>query len=145
MENNIKVLGIMCKLTGTDDYSYSDCIECKTCSYSVACRSKFDKEALDKAYEAWIDGQKLIEEGQAAIDYARTIFLQQLDTNELVKYQFKHLIINKIYVAPGVSYPKAKLLKTFTKEQLEPCAEYKEASYQLRINDLLKEKKKTNE
>ena len=46
----LKYPGIMCKLYWYDDYHYSDCIECKTCGYSVACRSKFDEEALDKAY-----------------------------------------------------------------------------------------------
>lgn len=137
----IKVLGISCKLTGTDDYSYSDCTECKLCSYSKVCQSKFDEDKLREAYEAWIEGQKLIEEGQAAVDFARKIFEQQADNNELTKYQYNHLTINKVFLAPSVTYPKAKLLKVFTKDQLEPCAEYKDGSWQLRVVDTLKEKK----
>ena len=138
---DVKVLGISCRLTGTDDYSFSDCEECKTCSYSKACQAKFDTIALEKAYEAWIDGQKMLQEANEAIDYARAIFSQQMNTNDISKYQYKHLTISNIYIAPSVSYPKAKLLKVFTKEQLEPAAESREGGWQLRVNDNLKEKK----
>lgn len=136
-----KVLGISCRLTGTDDYHYSDCEECKSCSYSKMCQAKFDEDALDIAYESLLEGEKLIEEGQAAINYARTIFKQQMDVNDLTKYQHKHLVISNIYIKESVTYPKAKLLKTFTLEQLAPASETKPAYWQVRINDLLKQKK----
>jgi hypothetical protein len=47
----IKVYGISCKLTGTDDYQYSDCDECKSCSYRKMCQAKFDEAELEQARE----------------------------------------------------------------------------------------------
>jgi hypothetical protein len=84
----------------------------------------------------------MIEEGQMLVDMARATFEKQAIQNDVLKYQVTSLMISKVYFAPSVAYPKAKLLKQFTVEQLEPCAEHKEASWQLRVNDLLKVKEK---
>jgi hypothetical protein len=140
----IKVYGIICRLTGTSDYQYSNCEECKTCSYSKMCQAKFNEEELTLAKEQWLDGQRMINEGEMLVDMARKTFEDQAIKNDVLKYQVTSLMISRVYIAPYTTYPKAKLLKQFTIEQLEPCAEKKEAVWQLRVNDLLKEKKKND-
>ena len=95
---------------------------------------------LTQAKEQWLDGQKMIEEGQMLVDMARKTFEAQALQNDVLKYQVTTLMISRVYIAPYVTYSKAKLLKEFTVEELEPCAEKKEATWQLRVNDLLKKK-----
>lgn len=142
----IKVIGISCRITGTDDYHYSkDYPQCKDCSYSKMCQSQFNEEELTIAQGNLEEGQKMIEEGQMLVDMARKVFEKAAIENDLAKYQFNHYMINRLLIPPITSYPKAKLLKHFTLDQLEPCKEIREAAYQLRINDLLKVKEKSND
>jgi hypothetical protein len=138
----IKVLGISCLLTGTDDYHYTDCPTCNSCNWKETCQSKFDEDELSKAYEAWVEGQKLMQEAETVIEYARQIFSKQMNINKLTGYQVNNLKLNNVYYGASVTYPKAKLLKVFSPEQLEPCAEHKEARWVLTVVDLLKERKK---
>lgn len=145
-QTTIKVLDIHCQITGTDDYSYSkDYPQCQQCSYSKSCQAKFDESMLEEAYQIYMEAIKTLEEAQNAVDFARARFQQEATDNDILKYQYKHLVVSRVYYAPSVTYPKKNLLKVFTKEQLEPAAEHKDGSWQTRITDLLKEKKKRDE
>lgn len=142
METVIKVLGIQCQLTGTDDYgTYDpDLPQCFGCTYKKMCSAKFDAEELERAREIWLDGQKMMAEAQMLIDTAKRIFEQQAEHNKIVHYQYGQIVFNRVYIKEQITYPKAKLEKTFTPEQLASCAETRPASWQTRITDLLKEK-----
>ena len=121
-------------------------IECRRCEYKKLCIAEPEeltpaKEAeLDKAAEDWRQGKMLVEDGQELIDVAKATFEQHTRATNQVKWQYSGLAIQLVHYKESLTYPKAKLLKCFTEEQLQPASELKEAFDQLRITDIEAEK-----
>lgn len=117
-------------------------IECRRCEYKRLCIPEPEElesvtvELLSKATEEYRKGKELQEAGNILVDAARQVFEQHTRATNQVKWQFNRLAIQLVQYKESKMYPKAKLLKTFTEEQLEPASEVKEAYDQLRITDM---------
>jgi hypothetical protein len=145
LTHTFKVPDVHCSITGTDDYGDGTYEICKQCTYRVACQAKHDDLELAEAKELYYESLKYASEAEILKKQANELFAKVIKDNSLIKYQFDNLMIQDVYVKESKTYPKAKLLKAFTLEQLEPAAEIKEAYHYLRIDDLLKEKKKKDD
>ncbi len=120
-------------------------LECKRCEYKQLCIPEAPvitpatQLELVSMANLWRKGKALVDEGQAMIDEAKLSFDNYCRATGNLKWTLNDLAINLVHYNEQVSYPKAKLLKAFTIEQLAPVAETKEAFDQLRVNDLTKE------
>ncbi len=119
-------------------------IQCRRCSYKYLCISEHvpslvTLSELDRVVELWRRGKSLESEGQELIEEAKTIFKSHAEALPPHRFIHEQLAVTLVHYKESVIYPKANLLKTFTEEQLQPCAETKEAHDQLRITDLAKE------
>jgi len=117
-------------------------IECKRCAFKALCIP--DKQALTLADEALLlqaakdyrKGVKAVEEGEELIASAKTIFGNQSIVAKLDKWRFDDLIIQLIKYKDTITYPKEKLLKVFSIEQLSPASEIRPGYNQVRITDM---------
>ena len=120
-------------------------IECRRCEFSEHCvpepkeLTPFEKADLESAAQKWRKGQDLIEKGKYIVYAAREVFRQQSLVTQIPKWQVEGLAIQLVHVKETITYPKTKLLNTFTSEQLQPASKVKPAYDQLRITDLAKE------
>ena len=139
IKHTFKVPDIFCRVTGTDDYAPNANQECcKACTYKQMCNAKYDEQQLIEAKELIEESRRLADEAKQLEDKAKEVFSKIAKDNGLIKYQFDQYMISSVYVKESITYPKAKLLKVFTIDQLAPAGEKKEAYTYLRIDDLLK-------
>ena len=143
--NTFKVPDIKCLITGTDDTADGRQEKCKLCSYHMACTAKYNEEQLIEAQELHEEALRLKDESEKSEALSKELFGKVLKDNGLIKYQWNHFMILNITVHPYKTYPKAKLLKTFTEEQLEPACEMSKGSQYISIDDLLKVRKEKND
>lgn len=121
-------------------------IECRRCFFKSLCSpsetvlTPVEEKALDKAVELYRLGKNLEAEAETNITAAREIFNQHMGYSKLQQYRHKGVLISIINYKESLTYPKAKLLKFFTTDQLAPVAEIKAAYVQLRVADLEEEK-----
>jgi len=121
-------------------------IECRRCFYKSLCTpseivlTPVEEKSLDKAVELYRLGKNLEKEAEENIAAAREILNQHMEYTKLQQYRHKGMLVSLITYKESVTYPKAKLLKAFTVEQLAPVAEIKQAYTQLRITDLEEQK-----
>lgn len=139
--NTFKVLGVHCLLTGTEDYGNGQADICKQCTYIKCCTAKYNEEQLVEAQELYEESLKLEDDAKQLRAKANEIFNQVIKDNDIIKYQWNHYSVSSIWVKESITYPKAKLLKCFTEEQLKPASEIKDSYTYLRIDDLLKPSK----
>jgi len=117
-------------------------IECRRCEYKQLCipepkeLTKLEELALATAAREWRDGKRLIDEGTELVNIAKASLEQHTRATNILKWNFNKLAIQLVHYNESVTYSKAKLLKIFTEEQLEPASQVKEAFDQLRITDL---------
>lgn len=120
-------------------------IECRRCEYRKLCipepkeLTPIDELNLSNAVRDWRDGKDLVAQGQRLIDNAKDTFNDHTRATNIFKWSFNKLAIQLVHYNESVTYLKAKLLKEFTEEQLEPASQVKEAFDQLRITDLEKD------
>jgi len=121
-------------------------IECRRCEYKRLCLPEPEelkpatKELLDKATEEYRKGKQLEAMAKELINASRQVLEQHTRATNQIKWQFNGLAIQLVHYKESLIYPKAKLLKCFTEEQLQPASELKEAFDQLRITDIEAEK-----
>jgi hypothetical protein len=143
-----KVLGIQCYHTGTEDHGEydPDNEKCQRCTYKYMCQSEanLDTKDLDEARNIWLEACKMEEEALMLKETAKRTFNKIMQEQDLIKYQISNLVVSSVLVKESKQYPKAKLLKVFSEEQLEPASEIKPSYTYLKINDLLKDKKKND-
>lgn len=128
-------------------------LECRRCGFKDLCIPEpreinlQTRAHLDSATEDWRRGKALIEEGTELVNRARECFEEQTRAIGYERWRYNGLSISLVDIKESVIYPKSKLLKVFTPEQLEPAAEVRPGYSQLRITDLTKaeNEKKTNE
>lgn len=144
MPNIFKVPDIKCLITGTDDTSDGQQEQCKLCSYKQMCTAKYNEQELIEAQELLEESRRYEDEAKQLKERSNMLFAKVLNDNGLYKFQFNHYIISNIVVHDSKQYPKEKLLKVFTLEQLEPASEIKKGYSYLRVDDLLKAKKVNN-
>jgi len=119
-------------------------IECRRCEYKKLCipepkeLTPVEEIVLNVASDDWRHGRELVTEGQKMIDRAKVAFEQHTRATNQPKWSFNKLAIQLVHYKESVTYPKKKLLATFTEEQLEPASQVKDAYDQLRITDLEK-------
>jgi aspartyl/asparaginyl beta-hydroxylase (cupin superfamily) len=141
-----KVPDVHCQITGTDDYVQgAGQDKCIMCSYFLCCQAKYNEQELIEAKELLAESKRYEDEAKQLKDKANALFGKVIQDNGLIKYQFDNLMVMNVTVHESVTYPKAKLLKTFTVEQLAPASEVKPEYSYLRIDDLLKERKSKND
>ena len=108
------------------------------------CNAKYDEQELKDAKGMLEEARRLADEATQLELKAKEIFSKIAKDNGLIKYQFDQYMISSIYVKESITYPKAKLLKVFTIDQLAPAGEKKEAYTYLKIDDLLKRNRKND-
>jgi len=117
-------------------------LECRRCEYKQLCvpapkaLTPIEEASLSAATADWRHGKQLVSKGQELIDRAKEVFETHTKATNILKWRHSGLAIQLVHYKESTMYPKAKLLKVFTEEQLEPCAEVKEAYDQLRVTDL---------
>lgn len=120
-------------------------IECRRCEYKKLCipepkeLTSVEKTELAISADNWRKGKALIGEGQLLVDLAKNVFEQHTRATNIFKWSFNKLAIQLVHYSESLTYPKSKLLQTFTEEQLKPASQVKEAFDQLRITDLEKD------
>lgn len=118
-------------------------LECRRCAYKALCLPEpkdllpVEEQVLINATNDWRNGKRLETAGQLLINNAKKI-LENQSLATVRRWTLNNLVINLIQIGESTTYPKAKLLETFTEEQLAPVAEAREAYNQLRITDLAK-------
>jgi len=120
-------------------------LECRRCDYKHLCvpevkeLTPIEEAGLSAVAKDWRQGKQLVSEGQELVDKAREVLEAHTRATNILKWRHSGLVIQLIHYKEFKTYPKAKLLKVFTEEQLESASDTKEAYDQLRIDDLLKE------
>lgn len=121
-------------------------IQCRRCFYKSLCSpsetslTPIEEATLDKAVELYRLGKNLEREAEEQLATAKGIFGKHLEYTKLQQYKHKDIVISYANYKESINYPKTKLLKIFTAEQLALAAEVKPAYQVLRITDYGEEK-----
>lgn len=121
-------------------------IECRRCEYKHLCIPEpgeltvLEGQALLDITNNWREGKALVDRGQAILNEAKEALEEHTKATSQVRWRFNGLAIQLVHYKESLTYPKAKLLKVFSEEQLQPASEIREAFDQLRITDLEAEK-----
>jgi len=120
-------------------------LECKRCEYKHLCAvepkelTPIEEAGLNAASEDWRAGKALVERGEYLINKAKEVFESHTKATGLDKWRWAELSIMLIRVKESIGYPKEKLLKTFTEEQLKPASIVKLPYEYVRVDDLQRE------
>lgn len=123
----------------------SQSIECRRCEYKKLCipepkeLTPIEKDKLEAIIAKYRAGKSLEATAKEIISETREALEQHTKATGVDKWSLNELAIQLVHYNESVTYPKVKLLKAFTEEQLEPASQVKEAFDSLRITDLEKD------
>jgi len=105
------------------------------------CSAKLNEPQINEALRQYEEGLHLESEGKMLQENAKKLMSQECKDTDIQGFQSGHWKFQRVYRASYKSYPKENLLKTFSEEQLEPCAKVVPAIWYSTVVDMLKEKK----